>query len=154
MLKKSLFVVALVAMLAVMAQAGEIKTHQWPTGGYVPMKITEIPVTMDVGYWVRIVDQDALKIKMNQVQIHEYSGCTAMTVQCNFNVILSCSISPALNNPVPGDYSCSITNPTINSPGGTTDVCAKLLNANLGTTPGGTNNIHVATVIINVVPAS
>jgi hypothetical protein len=152
MLKKSLFVVALVAMLAVMAQAGEIKTHQWPTGGYVPMKITEIPVTMDVGYWVKIVDQDKLKIKLNQDSIHEYQGCTAMKVQCNFNVILSCSITK--NGSVPGDYACSISAPAVNSPGATVDVCATLKKADLSATPGGTNNIQVATVIINVVPAS
>jgi len=150
MLKKSLFVVALVAMLAVMAQAGEIKTHSWPTGGYVPLKITEIPVTMDVGYWVKIKDQDKLKIKLAQNSIHEYQGCDDMTVQCNFDVVLSCSISG--NGNVPGKYSCSLSQTEIYSPGATVDVCATLKEADLSATPGGTNNIQVATVIINVVP--
>ena len=152
MLKKSLFAVAVVAMLAVMGQAGEIKTHQWPTGGYVPMEITEIPVVMDVGYWVKIKDQDKLKIKLNQNSIHEYEGCDDMKVECNFNVILSCSISA--NGNVPGKYSCSLSETAINSPGATIDVCAKLKDADLSKTPGGTNGIQVATVVISVVPAS
>jgi hypothetical protein len=151
MLKKSLFVVALVAMLAVMAQAGEIKTHQWPTT-YAAVPITEIPVVMDVGYWVKIKDQDKLKIKLNQDGIHDYSGCDDMKVQCNFNVILSCSISAS--GSVPGKYSCSISQPAIDAPGATVDVCATLKEADLSKTPGGTNGIQVATVKISVIPAS
>jgi len=149
MLKKSLFVVAAVALLAVAAQAGEIKQHSWPTT-YVPMEITEIPVTMDVGYWVAIQDQSKLSIKLQQKSIHTYEGCTDMTVKCNFNIKLSCSISK--NNAVPGDYSCSVTPTDINTGGGVATVCAKLVNANLGSTPGGTNNVQVATVTIKVVP--
>jgi len=155
MLKKSLFAFAVVAMLAVMAQGGEIKTHQWPTGGYVPLDITEIPVLMDVGYWVRIKDQDKLKIKMSQNTTHEYAGCKAMVVQCNFNVILGCSISS--NGVIPGKYDCGWNGTTtktvaVASPGATVDICAQVKDANLNGVAGGSNNVQVATVTINVVP--
>jgi len=49
MLKKSLFLVAAVAPLAVAAQAGEIKIHDWPMS-YIAQEITDIPVVLDVGY--------------------------------------------------------------------------------------------------------
>ena len=149
MLKKSLFVVAAVALLAVAAQAGEIKQHSWPTT-YVPMEITEIPVVMDVGYWVAIQDQSKLKIKLQQKSIHVYEGCTDMVVKCNFNVTLSCSI--AKTGAIGGDYGCSVNPADIDAPGGTTTVCATLNKADLGGTPGGTSNVQVATVTIRVVP--
>ena len=151
MLKKSLFVVAAVALLAVAAQAGEIKYHSWPTT-FVPMEIAEIPVTMDVGYWVAIQNQGDLKIKLAQVNVHTYEGCTDMSVKCNFDVTLTCSIAAAEGNPVPGNYSCSITGGDINNGGGTATVCAKLTNADLSGTAGGTTNVKVANVTIWVVP--
>ena len=149
MLKKSLLVVAAVALLAVGAQAGEIKTHSWPTT-YVPQEITDIPVVMDVGYWVAIKDQDKLQIKLAQKDVHTYEGCVTMNVECNFNVTLSCSISATGN--VNGSYGCSLSESNIDSPGGSTQVCATLTNASLGDQVGGTNNVHVATVKIKVVP--
>ena len=65
MLKKSLFAVALVALLAATVPAGEIKIHDWPTT-FVPQELTDIPVVMDVGYWVFIDKQGDLKIKLQQ----------------------------------------------------------------------------------------
>ena len=149
MLKKSLFAVAAVALLAVAAQAGEIKIHNWPTT-FVPQELTDIPVVMDVGYWVSIKDQDKLQIKLTQKSIHTYEGCTDMTVQCNFNISLSCSISKT--GAVPGDYGCSVSPTAIDAGTTTATVCASLNKADLGSTAGGTKNVHVATVTIKVVP--
>jgi hypothetical protein len=149
MLKKSLFAVAAVALLAVVAQAGEIKIHDWPTS-YIPQELTDIPVVMDVGYWVSIKDQDTLQIELDQKSIHTYEGCTDMVVECNFNISLSCSISST--GAVPGDYGCSVTPSDIDAGTATATVCASLTNANLSATAGGTQNVHVATVTIKVVP--
>jgi hypothetical protein len=149
MLKKSLFAVAAVALLAVAAQAGEIKIHEWPCE-FIFQEVAQIPVVMDVGFWVKIKDQDKLKIKLSQKSIHEYEGCTDMKVECNLNISLSCSISAT--GAVPGDYSCSLNPADVDSPGGTVTVCAKLANADLGGTPGGSKNVHVATVKIKVLP--
>ena len=79
-MKRTLFAVAAAALLAASARAGEIKFHQWPTMP-IPQEITTIPVRMDVGYWIRIVNQGDLKIVLTQDSIHTYSGCTSMTVK-------------------------------------------------------------------------
>jgi len=149
MLKKSLFAVALVALLAATVPAGEIKIHNWPTT-FVPQELTDIPVVMDVGYWVYIKDQDKLKIKLQQKSITEYEGCTDVTLQCNFSLKASCSISAT--GAVPGSYSCWVNNSEIDSPGGVVTVCAKLKDAKLVGTAGGQKDIHVATVTLKVAP--
>ncbi len=157
MLKKSLFAVAVVTLLAAMAPAGEIKIHDWPTGGYIPQELTDIPVLMDIGFWCYIADQDKLKIKLAQTaqteaSKHNYEGCTNVTIQSNFNMALSCSI--AKNGAVNGDYSCSVTPNTLSVGGGTVSVCAKLTKAVLNTSGlvGGTKDLRVATVTLKVAP--
>jgi len=151
MLKKSLFVVALVAVLAGMAQAGEIKVHEWPIEwSYQFQEITTIPVKMDVGYWLNIKDQDDLEIKLQQSAIHTYEGCDTMVIECNFDVALSTTITPT--GKVGGDYSTYLSDSTVSSGGGSVDVCAKLTNAKLGDQSGGTNNVHVADVTVWVAP--
>jgi len=153
-MKKALFAVAAVALLTVAAQAGEIKYHEWPCAP-IAQEITTIPVVMDVGYWVRIKDQDKLKITLKQDSIHSYSGCTNMTVETNSCLTFSCSIAKVSKDGsvvVPGDYGCSVSPANINAPGGTLTACATLANADLGKVPGGTKGVHVANVTIKVVP--
>ncbi len=140
---------AILPLLALSGPAGEIKIHDWPTE-YIPQEVATIPVVMDVGYYVQVMDQDKLRIKLQQKSIREYEGCTDMVVRCNFDLTLSCTIAPT--GAVSGDYSCSIAPADLSVPGGTATVCAKLTNANLLGVPGGTANVHVATVTIKVVP--
>jgi hypothetical protein len=142
---KAVTVIALTAA----TQAGEIKFHNWPVT-YIPQEVTRIPVLTDVGYYVRILDQDKLKIRLKQITIKDYEGCIDISVICNFDLTLSCGITST--GKVPGDYSCSVSPANINSPGGTSTVCAKLKNANLGLVPGGTKDLHVANVMIKVAP--
>jgi hypothetical protein len=156
MLKKSLFAVAVVTLLAAMAPAGEIKIHDWPTS-YIAQELTDIPVLMDIGFWCYIADQDKLKIKLAQTaqteaSKHNYEGCTNVAIQSNFNMKLSCSI--ASNGAVAGDYSCSVTPNTLSVGGGTVSVCAKLTKAQLGTSGlvGGSKDLRVATVTLKVAP--
>ena len=152
MLKRSLLAVAVVALLAVGVQAGEIKTHEWPCQ-FVALEITSIPVVMDIGYYVRIKDQDKLRIKLVQDEqdIHKFKGCTDMVVESNFNLVLSCSISKT--GAIAGDYSCSIDPATANAGSTTVKVCATLTNANLAGQPAGAKDVQVATVKIKVKPA-
>jgi hypothetical protein len=149
MLKKSLFAVALVALLAATVPAGEIKIHDWPTT-FVPQELTDIPVLMDVGYWVYIKDQHKLKIKLSQKSITEYEGCTDVKLECNFALKATCSISAT--GAVPGKYSCWVNNNELSSPGGIVQVCAGLKEAKLVGTAGGQKDIHVATVTLKVAP--
>jgi len=155
-MKKALFAVAVLAVLAVAAQAGEIKYHEWPTAP-VPQEITTIPVVMDVGYWVRIKDQDKLKIVLKQDAIHDYSGCTNATVETNTSLKFSVSISKVKkdgSDVVPGDYSASVSPADIDAPGGTLTICAKIAKADLGKVPGGSKGVHVGNVKVTVVPRS
>jgi hypothetical protein len=151
-MKKALVAMAVVALLAVSVQAGEIKLHNWPCT-FVSVEITSIPVVMDVGYWVKIKDQDKLKIKLvqDETDIHKFKGCVDMKVENNFNIVLSCSISAT--GAVPGDYSCSVDPANVPAGGGTVKVCATLTKADLSKTPGNSKDVQVATVKIKVKPA-
>jgi len=152
MLKKSLFVAAAVAMLAVSAQAGEIKIHTWPTT-FVAQELTTIPVVMDVGYWVAVKDQWKNKITLTQVDTSSFSGCCEITVQNNFALTLTCSISRT--GPVGGFYSCDF-GPGVGSvdldPGESkVQVCAYLSRADLKAS-NPEENVEVAQVKIWVKP--
>jgi len=152
MLKKSLFVVAAVAFLAVAAQAGELKTHDWPTTEpqYIPQKVCDIKVIMDVGYWIECVNQND-KLKLNQDGIHDYSGCLTIHMKSNFAAHLTAEINAT--GAIGGDYSITKLDPA-DIPSGSTDVelCVKLENADLSGQAGGSSDVHVATVTIKVVP--
>jgi hypothetical protein len=151
MMKGCLTTAALIAILAVGAQAGEIKTHEWPCQ-FVALEITSIPVVMDVGYYVRIKNQESLRIKLvqDETDIHKFKGCTNMTVESNFNLALSCSISKT--GAIDGSYSCSVDPTNCNAGSTTVQVCATLTNANLTGQPAGTKDVQVATVKIKVKP--
>jgi hypothetical protein len=149
MARKIIFTAAITAALIAPTQAGEVKFHEWPVA-FVPQEVAAIPVLMDVGYYILIRDQDKLRIRLKQTTIKDYEGCTDMVIISNFDLTLSCSISST--GKVPGDYSCSVSPANIDSPGGTSTVCAKVANANLTQIPGGTKDVHVANVTIKVVP--
>jgi len=151
-MKKGLLIVAAVLMLAGAAQAGEIKLHTWPCQ-LITQDLMTIPVTMDIGFWIRVKSQTKYVIKMSQTDIHTYSGCVTIPVECNFNATLSCSIAKyTVNGDVSGTFTCSVT-PSAITPGTTNvSVCASLTNANLLTMTGGANDVQVATVTLKVVP--
>ncbi len=151
-MKKTLIAVAVVALLAVGVQAGEIKTHEWPCQ-FVALEITSIPVVMDIGYYIRIKDQDKLRIKLvqDELDIHKFTGCTDMVVESNFNAVLSASITKT--GAIAGDYAVSIDPSAANKGSTTVAVCATLTNANLTGQDAGTKDVQVATVKIKVKPA-
>jgi hypothetical protein len=151
-MKKALIALAVVALLAVSAQAGEIKSHEWPCT-FVSLEITSIPVVMDVGYWIKIKDQDKLKIKLiqDELDIHKFKGCCDMVVESNFNAALSCSVDKT--GAVPGDYSCSVDPSSVLAGSTTVQVCCELVKADLSKTTGGSKDVQVATVKIKVKPA-
>jgi hypothetical protein len=158
MLKKGLFIVAAVAMLAMSAQAGEIKLHVWPCT-FTPMPICTINVTMDVGYWIQVKSQTkVIKLTQSSTDIHAYDGCYTFEVANNFSAVLSCTIARVdLGG---GKYicasnkiSCDVT-PTAIDPGTANQVkvCAHLQSVDLSVLAGGTKDKTVATITILVVP--
>ena len=148
MSRRNVSIALMIALLAAAAPAGEIKAYDWP-GGFIPHEVAVIPVTMDVGFWVQILNQNAI-IKLHQVKIRTYEGCVDLIVRCNFDLTMSCSIVPT--GAIGGHYSCSVQNADIDAPGDTAVLCAKLTNADLRGRPGGSRNVHVATVTVKVVP--
>lgn len=147
-MRRNLLALCVTALLASAATAGELRYYPWPAT-YVPQEIVDIPVVMDVGFWIEIVNQDDV-IKLQQVSLHTYEGCLDLEVRCNFDLTMSCSITPT--GAIEGKYSCYMQDPDVDVPGGTATVCARLEDANLTGQPGGSRNIHVATVTVRVVP--
>ena len=143
-----LLVTASIVLSATAVPAGEIKLHEWPTQ-FVPLEVTSFPVVMDIGFWMEVVNQFDV-IKLQQITIHKYEGCNEVKVKTNFNLLLSCSIAPT--GAVAGTYTARLTDAAISPPYGVATLCVTLDNANLSSQPGGSKNVHVATVTIRVVP--
>jgi hypothetical protein len=152
-MKKALFAVVVVALLAAMAPAGEVKSHEWPCE-FVPVELMQIPVLMDIGYWIRVKDQGDYHIHLSQESIHVYSGCVKVPVETNTKIELSVSITAT--GKVGGNYSAEVTeNAIMDPPGATAKICAKLTDADLysgGAVKGGQKDVKVATVILKVRP--
>lgn len=148
MLRGRLSVIASVVLLATVAQAGEIKVHEWPSQ-FVPLEVSSYPVVMDVGFWMQVVNQYDV-IKLEQVTIHKYKGCIDVKVKTNFPLLLSCSITPT--GAVGGTYTATLTDAAIDPPYGVAKLCVTLDNADLTSQPGGGKNVHVANVTIKVIP--
>ena len=71
MLKKSLFAVAMLAIV-MPAFAGQLKVHEpWPCAP-IPQEVAKIDVIMDVGYYINIVDQKAIKVVQDTQSANPY----------------------------------------------------------------------------------
>jgi hypothetical protein len=154
MLKKSLIAIAVLA-IAMPALAGQIKIHDpWPTT-LVPQSICTIDVTLDVGYFIHIKDQDPIKVNQDGSDgdpYHDYTGCKTTDVTTNFAANLTISVGSTSAGG--GSWSGSITPSAV--PIGTTNVqiCVSGKDVAIEKLYGGTKNVKVAEATINVVPAS
>ena len=73
MLKKSLIAIAVLS-ISLPAIAGDIKIHTpWPKA-YVPQEITKIDVTLDVGFYIHVVDQDPIKVHQDTSAANPYQN--------------------------------------------------------------------------------
>ena len=79
-----------------------------------------------------------------------YEGRLDLKVRCNFNLSLTCTITPT--GVVDGRYSTFVEGGELDPPGGTARVYARLQEANLSTVIGGTKDLQVATVTIQIRP--
>jgi len=150
MLSRTVFAASIAICAAVVTQAGEIKTHSWPTAfaSQDGLDIASIPVTMDVQPFVS-VSGGTIRLEPTDSQIYE--GCRILRVLCNFPLAVRCSIIPT--GDVEGQYSCSIANPYIDPPGGIVKLCVRLTDAQLENQLPR-NNVRVAVVKMTVVPRS
>ena len=148
MSRRILSALSLLMLLTTAAGATELKVHSWPAR-FVPKDFAHISVVMDIGYWIDFINaQDT--IKLQQVNLHTYEGCLDVKLVCNFDVSLRCVVTPT--GAIRGRYSCFVEGGDINAPGGTARVCVRLEDANLATRLGGSKDIQVATVTVQITP--
>jgi hypothetical protein len=122
---------------------------------YSPQQRCSIPVKMDIGMYVEILDMQNLSIKLKQVEYDTFEGCTEIRIKSNFDLELGCKIKPT--GIVPGDYSCWIDNPKVpldlSENVAVRKVCVKAENVQiLYAAPA--IDVHVADVTITIVPES
>jgi len=154
MLRKSLIVAALLLLMPMSIQAKSVRRYLgFPL--YLPSDTCVIPVTMDVGMYVEILDVRSYSIKLQQVAFGTFEGCTDIRIKSNFDLELMCKIKPT--GRVPGDYSCWIDNPKVpldlSENVAVRKVCVKADNVKVLYVPPG-EDIHVANVTVTVIPDS
>ncbi len=152
MLRKSLIGITLLLVLPISMQAKIIRSG---VGSllYLPEERCTIPVTMDIGMYVEILDVQNLSIKLQQVEFDTYEGCTEIRIKSNFDLELVCKVKPT--GMVPGEYSCSIDNPKVpldlSENVAVRKVCVRAEKVKiLYAAPG--LDVHVANVTITVIP--
>lgn len=154
MLRKSLIVVTLLSLMPMSVQAKSVRRYLgFPL--YLPSDTCVIPVTMDVGMYVEILDVRSYSIKLQQVAFETFEGCTEIKIKSNFDLELGCKVKPT--GRVPGDYSCWIDNPKVHldlsENVSVRKVCVKADNVKVLYVPPG-EDIHVANVTVTIIPDS
>jgi hypothetical protein len=106
MVKRTLIAIAVVAFVVSSAQAviqldnGAVKEDNgWPTQ-YIAVPLCTMPVVMDVGMYVQVIDCGDKKIELKQVTCPSgrdfpcYSGCAEdIEVRANFNAVLGTQLA-------------------------------------------------------------
>ncbi|MCU0913566.1 MAG: hypothetical protein MUC88_03255 [Planctomycetes bacterium] len=172
MLKKSLLVMA-IAVLSTGAYARDYVTPDgstvdwefdgnsaerkaeawnWPAT-YDFQDVCVIPVKMDVGFWIKVVDAKKKELKLKQVEIHKYAGSVDVQIITNVNLKLEAKWSKASGMPTMNQDSLSVTPSTLDAPGGTVTIALKLKDVDLSQLQGGQNCLQVGTVTLRVRPA-
>jgi len=167
MLKKSLIAIAVLAIVALPAFGATVKTDKYhkPWDSHVVYEwddLQQIKVVLDVGYWIKIEYNGDIEVHQDSnvgPAFSSYAGCmSGVKVWTNFNATLKADVTA--ESPAGGKWSG-----TLNSvskldiaPGETSiEVCVtatevKIENLTAANAQGGSDNVHVATVHIMVVP--
>lgn len=102
MLKKALFAIAVVGLLAVVASAGELKVHDWDTTTAtetitetrtivtpVQEHLATLDIIMDIPYFVSLHPQDPIEVFQVKKEIHHWAGNSGWRDLCsNFALII------------------------------------------------------------------
>lgn len=152
MLRKSLIAVILLSLLPVSMRATG-RTRDFDSILFTPQKMCVIPVKIDIGMYVEILDIRNLSIKLKQVGFEEFEGCTEIKIRNNFDLELGCKIKS--NGMVPGEYSCWIDEPKVplvlSNDVSVRKVCVKAEKVKvLYAAPG--LDVHVADVTVTIIP--
>ena len=152
MLRKSLIAVILLSLLPVSMRATG-RTRDFDSILFTPQKMCVIPVKIDIGMYVEILDIRNLSIKLKQIGFEEFEGCTEIQIRNNFDLELGCRIKST--GMVPGEYSCWIDDPKVplvlSNDVSVRKVCVKAEKVKvLYAAPG--LDVHVADVTVTIIP--
>ncbi len=125
----------------------------WPAT-YDFKDVCVIPVKMDVGFWIKVLDSKKKELKLKQVEIHKYAGSVDVTIQCNVNIALNVYWTKKDGVDLGGSYyaQASVSPGTLDAPGGTATISLTLGDVDLSKLMGGANAIQVGTVTLQVRP--
>jgi hypothetical protein len=166
MVKKSLIAIALLAFLATTVQAGDLAENPWKFDDHWPwtytaLEICQIPVYMDVGYYVFLKDCGKKKIVLKQVPCKDigkedkhfpcYYGCVKFDIRANFPVKLGTKLTKI--GPVIKNWSASLDNDLVPGDGNyhTREVCVSAWETQIWTAAPG-DEVLVGEVAITVKP--
>jgi hypothetical protein len=149
MLKKSIFVGALLlvtsASYAALPPSGSfigVDVEEWDGNANIKgeasswpaefkfQPVCVIPVKMDVGFWIRVVDCKNAVIRLRQNEIRKYSGEVTLTIQCNVSIDLAVEFAKLPGMPVSTDFA-RITPSNLAAPGGEVVVSVGLKDVDL-----------------------
>ena len=145
-MKRSLCALAAVALWAVAAPGGEIAVSHWPAS-LPPQEVADIPVHLDLPWWVWIKDLDKLALRLTQRSAREYEGCLDIVLETQRNLNVAAKITPT--GAVNGTYFCSLSSAFIEAPQTLLSICVKL---ETETTLPPANDVHVGTVTLTFTP--
>jgi hypothetical protein len=166
MVKKSLIAIAMLAFLATTVQAGDLAENprkfddSWPWT-YTALEICQIPVYMDVGMYVELIDCDELEIVLKQVGCSSigkadddfpcYEGCVKFKVIANFEVKLGTNLYD--QSDIITDWAAALDVDVIPGDGAPHEVelCVTAWNAEIWTSAPG-DNVLVGEVGVTVKP--
>lgn len=165
MLKKSLIVVAMLA-LALPAVAGDLKVHGFSSRTIYEMATVpdKIEVRLDVGYYLHVLDQNAIKVSQDSSAddpFRTYTGCSTREFLANFPADVKATIAPISGSLAGGEWSVTLKAPAgsaasqITIQQGTTpvDICVTGKKINLEALTGGASNVPVAEITIHFIKA-
>jgi hypothetical protein len=166
MVKRMLIAIAVVALIATSVQAADLPTGvqkqdgAWPTT-YLSLPLCDIPVVIDIGMYVQLIDCADKKIKLVQVTCSDmnnfpcYYDCEEFGVRANFAAVLGTELIHAdPSNPVVGSWSAAFDGANDVPGDGSTvtrKVCVSANKAAILTTAPG-DEVVVGTLRITVKP--
>jgi len=161
MLKKSIMILAVLAFATPVFAAdkpADMKVHigEWPCEFKWEILCDKIKVYMHVGYYVKIKNCADETITLSQDKISEYSGCTTIQFQSNFEFEFKVTIEAT--GEVPGTYKVNIDGDSVvpaNMGVGWEDrkICVKVTKAKIYAADPN-KKLHVATVTVWVRPTA
>jgi len=175
MLKKSLIAIAVLA-IALPAVAGDFKTHSWQTTYVAETVNTDIKVIMDVGYYIHIVNQDDIEVSQfdglapDESPYNTYWGCNLTDIISNFDAHITMKVTdegkvgpdvawkgyfvPAVYDGTSAinQYNHKTDSLNVNNTTVSTLICVLGTDVDLTGLPGGSTDVHVATVDFTVIP--